>query len=39
MSTSIHLNLLKGAGLKKRFGQVKTNDMYFKIKKVKTQTK
>lgn len=35
MSTFTHLNLLKDAGLKNKFAQVKANDMYFNIKKKK----
>lgn len=33
MSTFTHINLLKDAGLKSRFAQVKANDIYFNIKK------
>lgn len=32
MSTFTHLNLLKDAGLKNKFAQVKANGMYFNIK-------
>lgn len=31
MSTFTNVNLLKDAGLKSRFAQVKANDMYFNI--------
>lgn len=35
MPTFTHLNLLKDAGLKNRFAQVKANDVYFNIQKKK----
>lgn len=37
MSTFTNVNLLKDAGLKSRFAQVKANYMYFNIKKKKNQ--